>query len=620
MKYQIQKGTKQFGANIIFEDIQFEIRDREKIAIVGRNGCGKTTLMKVISGEEHLDKGSISKMQNLRIGYLAQASFADEKMFLKDALQSAFSEVFVLEKQLNKITQQMESDYRQEVLDAYDKISHAYEMAGGYTYQQEIVTMLKTFQFEESDLLRTLETFSGGQKTRLAFIKMLLSKPDILLLDEPTNHLDIETIEWLEEYIKHYAKAVVLISHDRVFIDRVVDVVYEIEFHKMKRFPGNYTNYVHVKQQDLESQQRAFLQQQKEIVRLQSLIEKYRYKATKAAFAQSKIKYVDRMEKVDAPNVDTKHFEAHFKTRLKGGKRVLEIDQLQIGYERVLCEVSMEIMHGQRVAVIGPNGQGKSTLLKTIMNAVAPLKGSFLLGHQIEIGYFDQEFALFEKENTVIDEVWRDFQDLDLRDIRNALGCFQFCEDDVFKKVKSLSGGEKVRLAFAKLMLQQPNFMVLDEPTNHLDLIGKEALEKALETYQGSMLFVSHDRYFIDKMANAILVIENQKAAYYALSYQEYLQKKAGIDSYVEEKMEKKKQEKVRSVNYEKEIAKIEKEIDDLENRLEELRECRYDPDYYHDYKKMIDLDSAIDDVHNTIDHLMKQWSDFQEKIDEASK
>lgn len=615
MKYQIHKGLKQYGGTVIFEDIQFEIRNTEKIAIVGRNGCGKTTLLKAIGEVESLDKGDIHKENGLTIGYLAQTTFSNDHALVEDELESAFDHIKALQKQLEVATQQMSDDPSEANLNKFAILQQKFEEMGGYTYHNELMTIFTRFGFNESDLKRNISTFSGGQKTRLAFVKLLLSKPDILLLDEPTNHLDINTIEWLESYVKRYPKAVVVVSHDRMFLDDVVDVVYEIEYGVMRRYPGNYTNYVNTKKSDIEQQKSAYARQQKEIARMEELIEKFRYKKNKAAFAQSKMKYLDRMERIEDPKSDEKTFKARFTPKVRGGKRVLEVKELCIGYDAAspLCKVNLEIMQGQKIAIIGPNGKGKSTLMKTLMQQVPALSGGFLLGHQIEIGYFDQELAQFDSTNTVIEEVWKDFPDLDRTEIRTALGCFLFSGDEVFKSVDCLSGGEKVRLSFVKLMLSHPNFLMMDEPTNHLDLIGKEALEESLREYEGTMLFVSHDRYFISKLATAILLIDEGKATFYPLTYAEYMHKEP--IQIVEQAIVKTKQEDTgrRQINYGKEVSKLEKKIEVKEQELEDLRELRFEPEYYHDPKKMDELDEKIDEVHNEIEHLMAKWEEYSE-------
>lgn len=617
MQYQINKGTKGFGANILFENIQFEVKNNEKIAVIGANGCGKTTLMKIIAGEEELESGTIHKASNCRIGYLAQTTFTSETRTVQEEINEVFKDVYAMQAQLDEYTEAMVTDHSQELLDRYADLQHKFEERGGYTVQSDILNIFTRFGFQEEDLEREVQTFSGGQKTRIAFVKLLLSAPDILLLDEPTNHLDLETIEWLEGYVKRYPKAVVLVSHDRTFIDNVADEIYEIEYGVMRRYVGNYSSYVKQKDNDIERQKSAYARQQKEIERMEALIEKFRYKKNKAAFAQSKIKYLDRMERLEDPKENKKSFKASFTSRIRGGKRVLEVEELKIGYDHVLCSVNLEVMQGQRVAVIGPNGKGKSTFVKTVMGKIPSLGGSVMLGHQIEPGYFDQELAQFDTANTILEEVWNDFPDLTRTEVRSALGCFLFTGDEVFKTVDCLSGGEKVRLSLVKLMLSQPNFLVMDEPTNHLDLLGKEALEKSLSEYDGTMLFVSHDRYFISKLATAILHIDENGAVYTPMNYHDYIEgnKKEEENTLKDTKQEK----KIRPVNLNigKEIAKLEKKIAAKEEEIEALRELRFDPEYYHDYQKMNELDNKIDEVNNEIENMMAQWEEYSEALEQ---
>ena len=617
MKYQINKGSKSFGANTLFENIQFEVRNNEKIAVIGTNGCGKTTLMKIIAGEEELSSGTIHKASDCRIGYLAQTTFTNETNSVQEELNTVFQDLFQIQKQLDKITEQLAVDHSEELLNQYANLQHTFEERGGYTIQSEIETVFTKFGFPIEDLNRPIGTFSGGQKTRIAFVKLLLSAPDILLLDEPTNHLDLQTIEWLEGYVKRYPKAIILVSHDRTFINNVADEIYEIEYGVMRRYVGNYDAYLKTKESDIERQKSAYARQQKEIERIEALIEKFRYKKNKAAFAQSKIKYLDRMEKIEDVNPEKKSFKAHFQARIKGGKRVLEVKDLAIGYDHVLATINLEIMRGERIGVIGPNGKGKSTFVKTLMGQVPKLGGEYMLGHQIEVGYFDQELAQFNSSNTVLEEVWNEFPELTRTEVRTALGCFLFQGDDVFKTIDCLSGGEKVRLSLVKLMLEQPNFLIMDEPTNHLDLIGKEALENSLMEYDGTMLFVSHDRYFIHKMATAILYIDENEATFYKMNYQDYLDRnKAAKEIKAETKKtevaEKKPQ---RNINYLKEVTKLEKKIAQKEEEIEALRELRFDPEYYHDYRKMNELDNQIDDVNNEIENLMALWEEYSEYL-----
>ena len=618
MKYQINKGSKGFGGVSLFENIQFEIKNNEKIAIIGNNGCGKTTLMNIIAGEEELDNGVIHKTNDCKIGYLAQTTFTNEENSVQEEMNTVFKEVLLMKEQLNEIYLKMETDHSESLLDEYASLQHTFEERGGYLVQSNIETIFTKFGFKEEDLARQIKTFSGGQKTRIAFVKLLLSAPDILLLDEPTNHLDLETIEWLEGYVKRYPKAVVLVSHDRTFINNVVDEIYEIEFGVMRHFVGNYNDYLVKKESDIERQKSAFARQQKEIERIEALIEKFRYKKNKAAFAQSKIKYLERMERVEDVTAPPKTFKAHFQARIRGGKRVLEVNELSIGYDHELCKVSFEIMQKDRIAVIGPNGKGKSTLVKTIIDLVPALGGEKMFGHQIETGYFDQDLTQFNSNNTVIEEIWNEYPDMTRTEIRSVLGCFLFSGDDVFKNIDCLSGGEKVRLSLVKLMLKQPNFLIMDEPTNHLDLAGKEALEKSLAEYDGTMLFVSHDRYFINKLATSILYIDESGAKFYKMNYQDYLDKNNSQVSNTkptDNKKTKEKQENKKSINYSREIKKLEKLIDEKENEIEELRELRFDPEYYHDYQKMAQLDEKIDMVNNEIENLMIKWEEYSEQI-----
>ena len=618
MQYQINKGTKSFGGNTLFENIQFEVKNSEKIAVIGSNGCGKTTLMKIIAGLEELDSGTIHKSSQCSIGYLAQTTFSNEECLVIDELNHVFDDLHEIELELNCVMELMGSDHSEQLMNRYAQLQHDFEQRGGYTFQSEIKTVFTKFGFDEEDLNRPIGTFSGGQKTRIAFVKLLLSKPDILLLAEPTNHLDLATIEWLEGYVKRYPKAVVLVSHDRTFIDNVAEVIYEVEFGVMRRYVGNYSQYLVTKETDLERQKSAYARQQKEIERLEGLIEKFRYKKNKAAFAQSKIKYLERMERIEDPKENKRSFHAHFSSRIPGGKRVLSVENLEIGYDHPLCKVNLEIMQGQRIAVIGPNGKGKTTFVKTVMDKIPALSGDKMFGHQIEVGYFDQELAQFNSSNTVIEEIWNEYPELTRTEVRTALGCFLFNGDEVFKEVGVLSGGEKVRLTLVKLMLAQPNFLIMDEPTNHLDLLGKEALENTLMEYDGTMLFVSHDRYFISKMATSILYIDDGVAEFYPFSYQDYVDRRKNEAKPAEEPKKEKKVEvkRERFVNVPREIKKLETKIEQKEKEIDALRELRFDPEYYHDYQKMNQLDEQIDDVNNEIENLMAKWEELSEMLE----
>lgn len=619
MTLQVNRGTKYFGADRIFEELSFELKPSDKVAIIGRNGCGKTTLLKCIAGEYSLDKGQIFLPKDLRVGYLSQSNIPSVDVSVRAYLLEVYQSLFICERSLVEMAETLKHDASDKQLDAYASLQHEFETLGGYTYQQEMMTMVTQFGFSDEDLDRSLNSFSGGEKTRFAFIRLLLSKPDVLLLDEPTNHLDMSTIEWLEGYLAHYPKSLVFVSHDRMFIDHIAKVVFEMEDGELTRYVGNYSSYLTQKALNLEKQASAFKRQQKDIERLEGLIEKFRYKKNKAKFAQSKIKYLDRMERIDEPDRDKRSFKANFHSRVKGGKHVFTCKDLAVGYNSTLATVSLELMHGVHTAIIGPNGQGKSTFLKTILDKLPALSGELLWGHQIEVGYFDQEQVEYISQRTVLEDLWETYPLLTQTEIRTVLGSFLFTADDVFKEVRVLSGGEKVRLALAKLMLQEANCLVLDEPTNHLDIPAKEALEAALKDYDGTLLFVSHDRYFIQKMAKAILSFEPEGARYYPVKFDDIAWQEPTED--IKVKTDVQVRSNPQSVSrLQKQLQKVEEMITEKEMELEDARSCRFEPDYYHDQAKMKALDDQIDAIHNELNALLQDWESLHETLQESSQ
>ena len=621
MIVQISNGTVYFGANDVFENIDFTVNENERIALVGRNGSGKTTLLKVLTGECELSSGQLIKANKTSISYLKQNALALSEDTIGEVFDQVFAKLKDLEKQMEELSDAMKEDPDEKLINKYSALQEEYKYLGGYTYQSEMLSVLAGFGFKESDLERKVSSFSGGEKTKIAFASLLLAKPDLLLLDEPTNHLDLSTIEWLENYLAKYKKAMVIVSHDRMFLDKTVNVVYELEYGSIRRYAGNYSSFVEQKKNDLIRQESAYRRQQKDIKRLEELIEKFRYKKNKAAFAQSKIKYLERMERIEDPKkADTKAFKAKFVCGVRGGKNVLSLDHFEVGYDKPLANVSLEIKRGDRICVMGDNGTGKSTLLKSIIGETKPLGGYMMLGHQIQIGYFDQNLANFHNGNTVLEELWNEHPDLDMFKIRSVLGAFLFTADEVFKEVDVLSGGEKVRLSLAKLMIKKANFLILDEPTNHLDIISKEALENALNEYDGTILFVSHDRYFIRKIATSCLVIDTDKVTYYPDGYKDY------IDAKVKEAPEKVKEEKnevpLKELKQKPKynIKRLENEISLMEDILEDKRALRYEPEYYQDMKKMAELDDEIDEIHNKIHALEEKWEEAMLFEEEKNK
>ena len=630
MNFRITNGSVTYGAETILEEINFEIKGKQKVAIVGRNGAGKSTLLKAIINNELLSEGigtekfNIYKEGNPIIGYLKQVDFEDDNITMLDEILKCYKEIIDLENKMEKLVIKMQEDSSEKNAEEYTKLHDRYEILDGYTYKKEYETAIHKFGFSKEDKNKKLSEFSGGQRTKIAFIKLLLSKPDILLLDEPTNHLDITTIEWLEEYLKNYPKAVIIVSHDRMFINKIVDKIYEIEYGAITEYSGNYEFFEKQKRINYERQLKDYEFQQKEIKRLTDIANRFRYKPTKAKMALSKLKQVERMIKIEEPNkYDLKTFRANFDIEKESGNNVLTVKDLEIGYNNLpLTKISFNLYKGQKLGIIGANGTGKSTLLKTIIGKERPISGSFTLGYNVEIGYFDQKMAELSSEKTIFDDFYEEFPNLTVTEIRNSLAAFMFYGEDVFKQIKMLSGGEKVRYALCKILKTKPNFLILDEPTNNMDIIGKETLENMLKEYKGTVIFVSHDRFFVKKIADCILSFENGNTKFYNYRYEYYLEKRE--ENKLGEKEVKKEESKVKKQynnplkekdKLERKIAKIEKEISEKEEKIKALENELLKEEIYLDYMKVCEIENRITNLKSEIEDDMNKWETLEKEL-----
>lgn len=656
MLYQISNGAVAFAADVILHNINFEIRSTEKIAVVGRNGCGKTTLLKLISGEVELEKRDsdedifIAKSGSPEIGYLKQIAFDDPSITLEQEIRKVFAPMELRKRQLEQAAKELETDHSEEKVKAYTNMEEKFREDGGYYYEKEYDVLIRKFGFSEEERKKPLKDFSGGQQTKIAFIKLLLSKPDILLLDEPTNHLDITTIEWLESYLKSYPKAVVVVSHDRMFLDNVVDVVYEIEYGTAKRYPGDYSHFVEQKKMDYEKQMKDYTAQQKEIERLQHMVDRFKNKPTKVSMARSKQKAIEHMDRIEAPDqFDNKTFHANFQPLRETGNDVLMVNNLEIGYDHALSTVSLDLKKGEKLGILGGNGLGKSTFLKTIVERIPALSGEFKYGTNVQIGYFDQQMAMYRSDKTVLADFWDEFPNLTETEARNMLGAFLFTGDDVYKNINMLSGGEKVRLALSKIFKRRPNVLILDEPTNHMDIVGKETLESMLREFNGTLIFVSHDRYFVKKVATRLLVFEDGTTNQYQFGYEEYQEKldreaasdqtnnyrgvpvlggaisvnglagteagqstdsagTSGKKAYYNPGKERSK--------LEKKVKKAEEDLAAKEEKLDELKAELVRPEYQSSYSKLTEIQKEIDAMEEAIMADMEAWEALSSELE----
>ncbi len=627
-----------FRDNEVLKNINFEVNTKDKIAVIGRNGSGKTTLLKVITGQQEIDSSynhttqtQIQKTGKFEIGYLKQIAFDDNNETFENEILKVFKPITDLKEKIDTIEKSMASGKSYDI-NKYEELLRTYDIIGGYTYLKEYNLAVKKFGFNEQDKNKKLSEFSGGQRTKIALLKLLLSKPDLLILDEPTNHLDITAIKWLEDFLASYSKAIIVVSHDRAFLDKFVNIVYEIERHEIKKYIGNYTTFAQKKLLDYEKQLKDYNAYTKEKDRLQALADRFRYKATKASMAQSKLKQINKMTVIDSPQeADNKVFSTKVQPKVESGNDVMIADNIAIGYERPLTKLSFKILKKDRIGVIGGNGLGKSTLLKSLVNKIPILSGKIKLGTNVEIGYFDQQTATNNIINeTVLENFLREFPKEDTQSARTILGSFMFTQDDVFKNLKSLSGGELVRLELCKILRRQPNFLILDEPTNHLDIVGKEALEKMLLNYEGTILFVSHDRYFVNKIARHLIVFEDGEGKYLKdTTYKEYeeklntqqpniLQQKPLQDQNLSTPLNKKEQPNQYLLNKQKakneaKRKKLEKQIEDKEAEINTLKLTLENPEICSDYIKIMEIQKQIDKENLLLESIMEEWLNLSE-------
>lgn len=620
MYYKISNGSVTLSGNTILEDINFKVSDNEKIGIVGRNGSGKTTLLKAIVGEIDLENGyddlKVESVGDYKVGYVKQNVDNNLNIKMIDYIVDAYSNLIDIEKSMKKLENKMISGYDENIVNKYNDLISKYEYLGGYTYKKEYEVALKKFGFSESDKDKLLSEFSGGQLTKLSLVKLLLSKPDLLILDEPTNHLDINTIEWLEDYLKNYNKSIIIVSHDRMFLDNVCNVIYDIEYGTLKRYNGNYTYFVNKKHEDYLKQERDYEAQQKEIKRLQAIADRFRYKPSKASMAMSKLKQIERMVKIDKPQKENNRtFKTNFSPHQESYRDVLKVKNLSIGYDKELSRVNFNVERKDKLGIIGENGIGKSTLLKTIMGFISPLGGKYTFGDKVNIGYFSQQLDNIDPSKTIYEEIDNAFPSMSPTEIRSLLGAFDFHGDEVFKNISSLSGGEKVRVSLCKILNSRPNVLILDEPTNHLDIINKNTIEKMLKEYNGTIIMVSHDRYLIKNVCTKLLVFNKDEVVLYNYGYDEYLEKRKVVKESEIIKKENKVSKKEVNINLIKEINKIEKVIDNKEKELVKLNKELLKEEVYMDISKAKAIQEKIEIITKEIEIKTKEWETLADKM-----
>ena len=631
---QANKIERSFAGEVLFDNISLQVDERDRIALVGKNGAGKSTLLKILVGEEEPTSGEINKKRDLSLSYLAQDSRFESSNTIYDEMLDVFDDLRKTEKTLRQMELEMGEKTGADLdklMQDYDRLSEEFRQAGGFTYEADIRAILNGFKFDESMWQMKIEELSGGQNTRLALAKMLLEKPNLLVLDEPTNHLDIETIAWLENYLVNYSGALLIVSHDRYFLDKVATITLDLTKHSLDRYVGNYSSFVEQKEQKLLTEAKNYEKQQKEIAALEDFVNRNLVRASTTKRAQSRRKQLEKMERLDKPEAGTKSAHMTFHSDKASGNVVLTVEEAAVGYDdQILSEpINLDIRKMNAVAIVGPNGIGKSTLIKSIVGQIPFIKGEARFGANVEVGYYDQTQSKLTPHNSVLDELWNDFKLTPEVEIRNRLGAFLFSGDDVKKTVGMLSGGERARLLLAKLSMENNNFLILDEPTNHLDINSKEVLENALIDFDGTLLFVSHDRYFINRVATQVLELSDEGSTLYLGDYDYYLEKKAELEALAAAQAEAdpvSSTEEVTSNDYhlqkqnQKELRKITRRIEQLEAEMEELDQKIQDiTETMHstnDAADLVQLQSELDQLTVQQEAVMEEWAELSEQVE----
>lgn len=643
---QLNDISKSFDGEDIFTRVNFEVKTGERIGVVGRNGAGKSTLMKIIAGVEDYDSGHISKIKNLRMGYLTQQMTLNSSASVFEEMSKPFEHLkkmeLLIKEETNWLADQAsnyDSEEYQQHMERYESLTNQFEQLDGYQYESKIKTVLHGLNFNEDDFDKPINDFSGGQKTRLSLAQMLLNEPDLLLLDEPTNHLDLETTKWLEDYLKYFKGAIVIISHDRYFLDKIITQIYDVALGNVKRYVGNYEQFIEQRHKYYESRMQEYERQQDEIKRLETFVEKNITRASTSGMAKSRRKTLEKMERIDKPMLDARSANIQFGFNRNTGNDVMHIRNLKIGYDSpITSPINIEVSKGDHIAIIGPNGVGKTTLIKTIARLQKQLEGEITFGANLQIGYYDQKQAEFKSNKTIIDYVWDQYPTMNEKDIRAILGRFLFVQDDVKKVINDLSGGEKARLQLALLMLQRDNVLILDEPTNHLDIDSKEMLEQALKDFEGTILFVSHDRYFINQLANKVFDLNNDGGQMYLGDYQYYIEKteeaaaleafknerndlskedtskqneaNENINTYDSQKQQRREQRKLERL-----IENCEAKIETFENEIARIDEQLTQPDVFNNPDKASSLANQKLETEQKLEQVMLEWENLQENI-----